>query len=60
MREMTIEIPIHPVQPQLQQMVEAILAPAHPGTFEALSNQPLTSTLNQSRTIRLRRGEALG
>jgi hypothetical protein len=43
--EQGIEAAIDPGEPQMQQMIEAILVPAHTNAFEALLDEPFARTL---------------
>jgi hypothetical protein len=43
---------IDPGQAQQQEMIEALLTPAHPDPFEALLNQPLAGTFHHARAER--------
>jgi len=45
-RKKVIKAVIGPSQPEQQEVVKAVLAPAHTNTLEALLNQPFTGTFH--------------
>ena len=49
MRKEVIKAVIGPSQPEQEEMVKAVVTPAHANALKALLNQPFTGTFNHPR-----------